>query len=280
MSSGSNTHRGNGSEQIVTEAAGRIALKGVSKTYRKGVEEVRALADVSLEVGPGEFVAVVGPSGSGKSTLMNIVGLLDRPDSGTCELDGRDVALLTSDELARIRNEKIGFVFQTFHLLPRTTAVENVELPLIYSSRHDITGLGEKALESVGLKDRAGHLPSELSGGQQQRVAIARALVNEPEIILADEPTGNLDVRAGLEVLAIFQELNRKGKTLVLITHDQAIAGMAGRVVEIVDGRIVSDRKVDAPRDAARELVGWEGNGGNGVPSAESRDTREGGAGT
>ena len=280
MSSGSNTHRGNGSEQIVTEAAGRIALKGVSKTYRKGVEEVRALADVSLEVGPGEFVAVVGPSGSGKSTLMNIVGLLDRPDSGTCELDGRDVALLTSDELARIRNEKIGFVFQTFHLLPRTTAVENVELPLIYSSRHDITGLGEMALESVGLKDRAGHLPSELSGGQQQRVAIARALVNEPEIILADEPTGNLDVRAGLEVLAIFQELNRKGKTLVLITHDQAIAGMAGRVVEIVDGRIVSDRKVDAPRDAARELVGWEGNGGNGVPGAESRDTREGGAGT
>jgi len=273
---------GNGSERIVTEAAGRISLKGVSKTYRKGVEEVRALVNVSLEVSPGEFVAVVGPSGSGKSTLMNIVGLLDRPDSGSYKLDGRDVEDLDSDELARMRNEKIGFVFQTFHLLPRTTAVENVELPLIYSSRHDISGLGERALEAVGLKDRAMHLPSELSGGQQQRVAIARALVNEPEIILADEPTGNLDSRAGLEVLAIFQELNRQGKTLVLITHDEAVAALAGRVVEIVDGRIVSDRKVDAPRDAARELEGWEGNGGNrvsgtnGVPARGAGDSLEG----
>jgi ABC-type lipoprotein export system ATPase subunit len=263
----------------VTETAGRIALRGVNKTYRKGAEEVRALVDVSLDVAPGEFVAVVGPSGSGKSTLMNIVGLLDRPDSGSCELDGRDVEELTSDELARIRNEKLGFVFQTFHLLPRTTAVEHVELPLIYSSRHDISGLGEKALEAVGLKDRARHLPSELSGGQQQRVAIARALVNEPEVILADEPTGNLDSRAGLEVLAIFQELNRRGKTLVLITHDEAIAAMAGRVVEIVDGRIVSDRKVETPRDAARELERWEGNGGTGALGAGPRPTREGGAG-
>ncbi|MGW8266928.1 MAG: ABC transporter ATP-binding protein [Longimicrobiales bacterium] len=262
-----------------------MSLKGVNKTYRKGAEEVRALVDVSLDVSPGEFVAVVGPSGSGKSTLMNIVGLLDRPDSGSYTLDGRDVEDLDSDDLARIRNQKIGFVFQTFHLLPRTTAVENVELPLIYSSRHDISGLGERALEAVGLKDRARHLPSELSGGQQQRVAIARALVNEPEIILADEPTGNLDSRAGLEVLAIFQALNRQGKTLVLITHDEAIAAMAGRVVEIVDGRIVSDRKVDDPRDAAGELEGWEGNGGsrvsgvNGVPARGTGDSLEGGPG-
>jgi ABC-type lipoprotein export system ATPase subunit len=172
------------------------------------------------------------------------------------------VEAFTPDELARLRNEKIGFVFQTFHLLPKTTALENVELPLIYSSRPDISGLGAQALERVGLKDRAKHLPSELSGGQQQRVAIARALVNDPELILADEPTGNLDTRAGLEVLAIFQELNRQGKTVVLITHDSAVATMAKRVVEIVDGRIVSDAPVAEPKDAAQELAGLTGNGG------------------
>ncbi len=249
---------------MVNNAVGRISLNEVTKTYRKGAEEVRALETVSLEVSPGEFLAVIGPSGSGKSTLMNMVGLLDRPDSGTYELDGEDVRGLGSDELARIRNQKIGFVFQTFHLLPRTTAVENVELPLIYSTRADISGLGMKALEAVGLKDRAKHLPSELSGGQQQRVAIARALVNEPEMILADEPTGNLDSRAGLEVMAIFQTLNAQGKTIVLITHDEDIAAMAGRVVEIVDGRVVSDRPVEEPRDAAREIEAWQGNGANG----------------
>ena len=186
-----------------------IELKQVSKTYRKDADEVRALSEVSLEVGVGEFVAVVGPSGSGKSTLMNVLGLLDRPDSGAYHLDGNGVDEYSPDELARLRNEKIGFVFQTFHLLPKTTALENVELPLIYSSRSDISGLGAQALEKVGLKDRAKHLPSELSGGQQQRVAIARALVNDPELILADEPTGNLDSKSGMEILAIFQELNR-----------------------------------------------------------------------
>jgi ABC-type lipoprotein export system ATPase subunit len=239
-----------------------IELRQVNKTYRKDADEVRALSDVSLEVKAGEFVAVVGPSGSGKSTLMNVVGLLDRPDTGDYHLDGANVDEYSPDELARLRNEKIGFVFQTFHLLPKTTALENVELPLIYSSRPDISGLGAKALEMVGLKDRAKHLPSELSGGQQQRVAIARALVNDPEMILADEPTGNLDSRAGLEILAIFQDLNRLGKTVLLITHDASVAEMAKRVVEIVDGKIVSDTLVGAPKDAAKELEALPGNGG------------------
>ena len=234
-----------------------IELKLVNKSYRKDAEEVRALVDVSFRVQAGEFVAVVGPSGSGKSTLMNVIGLLDRPDSGTYQLESKDVDAFTPDELARLRNEKIGFVFQTFHLMPKTTALENVELPLVYCSRSDITGLGARALERVGLTDRAKHLPGELSGGQQQRVAIARALVNEPDLILADEPTGNLDTQAGLEVLAIFQELNRQGKTVVLITHDVAVAAMASRVVEIVDGRIVSDEVVSEPKDAreATEVI-------------------------
>ncbi len=234
-----------------------IELKSVNKSYRKDAEEVRALVDVTVRVEAGEFVAVVGPSGSGKSTLMNVLGLLDRPDSGTFRLDGGDVASFTADELARLRNEKIGFVFQTFHLLPKTTALENVELPLIYCTRSDISGLGARALEQVGLTDRAKHHPGELSGGEQQRVAIARALVNEPDLILADEPTGNLDTQAGLEVLAIFQELNRQGKTVVLITHNVAVAAMASRVVEIVDGRIVSDGVVSEPKDAreAMEVV-------------------------
>jgi ABC-type lipoprotein export system ATPase subunit len=238
----------------VTVKQAVIELEQVHKSYRKDAEDVRALVDVTVRVEAGEFVAVVGPSGSGKSTLMNVLGLLDRPDSGTFRLDGGDVASFTADKLARLRNEKIGFVFQTFHLLPKTTALENVELPLIYCSRADISGLGARALEQVGLADREKHLPGELSGGEQQRVAIARALVNEPELLLADEPTGNLDTQAGLEVLAIFQELNRQGKTVVLVTHDVAVAAMANRIVEIVDGRIVSDRKTDAPKDAREEL--------------------------
>jgi ABC-type lipoprotein export system ATPase subunit len=183
---------------------------------------------------------------------MNLIGLLDRPDSGTYTLDGTDVAALSPDELAELRNARIGFVFQSFHLLPKTTALENVELPLIYSDRRDIAGLGMKALAQVGLEDRAGHTPGELSGGQQQRVAIARALVNEPELILADEPTGNLDSASGLEVITLLQELHERGKTVVLITHDEKIAAMAPRRIQIVDGRIVSDETTPLTAEAGR----------------------------
>ncbi len=200
-----------------------IQLEGVSKTYQKGSTEVRALADVALQIEAGSFVAIVGPSGSGKSTLMNILGLLDRPDSGSHVFENADVGALSPDRLAEFRNERIGFVFQSFHLLPKTTALENVELPLIYSERADLSGLGMNALRQVGLEDRADHTPGELSGGQQQRVAIARALVNEPDLILADEPTGNLDTRSGLEVMEILQD------------------------IQIVDGRIVSDEPVASP---------------------------------
>ena len=217
-----------------------IELDNVWKTYRKGGEEIHALAGVTLRIEAGEFVAIVGPSGSGKSTLMHVLGLLDRPDSGRYTLEGRDVGSLDADTLAGLRNERIGFVFQSFHLLPRTTALENVELPLIYSSRAEVDGLGARALAAVGLADRAQHLPSELSGGQQQRVAVARALVNQPDVVLADEPTGNLDSRSGLELITLFRTLNREGRTIVLITHDANLAGMADRVVEIVDGAIVA----------------------------------------
>ncbi len=236
-----------------------IELRNVNKIYRKGGEEIRALDDVSLRIEPGEFVAVVGPSGSGKSTLMNVMGLLDRADSGSYELDDRDVATYSADELAALRNEKIGFVFQSFHLLPRTTALENVELPLIYSSRADVSGLGAKALEAVDLADRADHQPSELSGGQQQRVAIARALVNEPEVIFADEPTGNLDTKAGLEVLAVLQELNQRGKSVVLVTHDTEVAAMARRVLRMADGRIVADESEPNPKNARAVLASMDG---------------------
>ncbi|MCI0434807.1 MAG: ABC transporter ATP-binding protein [Gemmatimonadetes bacterium] len=232
-----------------------IELKDVRKTYRKGGHEIRALDGVSLRIAQGEFVAIVGPSGSGKSTLMHIIGLLDRPDAGTYTLEGRPVDGLGADELARLRNEKIGFVFQAFHLLPRTTARENVELPLIYSARVDVGGLVDRALAAVGLADRAGHEPGELSGGQQQRVAVARALVNEPDVILADEPTGNLDSRSGLELLGVFQALHREGRTIVLITHDIELAALAGRIVRLGDGRIVADDPVAQPLDARALLA-------------------------
>jgi putative ABC transport system ATP-binding protein len=224
-----------------------IQLNDVRRTYRKGTEEIRALDGVSLSIARGEFVAVMGPSGSGKSTLMNVLGLLDTADAGTYLLDGRDVRALSADERAAIRNEQIGFVFQSFHLLNRTTAMENVELPLVYSARPGTNGLGRKALERVGLADRATHFPNELSGGQQQRVAIARALVQEPGLILADEPTGNLDSTSSGEILELFHTLNNGGgATVVVITHDMEVAAYADRIVSIVDGRIVADSRAGA----------------------------------
>lgn len=233
-----------------------IELDGIDRTYtRPAGEPVRALRQVSLRIARGEFLAIVGTSGSGKSTLMNILGLLDRPDAGRYQFDGQDVAALGVNEQARFRNKKVGFVFQTFHLLPRTSALENVELPLLYSDRASIKGLGQRALTAVGLADRMQHHPSELSGGQQQRVAIARALVNEPDLLLADEPTGNLDRKSALEVMAIFQALNKAGRTIVLVTHDAEIAAHCQRVVRIEQGRIVADDRLVHPKQAAPESV-------------------------
>lgn len=218
-----------------------ISIQNLCKTYSKEKSAViRAVDNANLEINKGEFVAIVGPSGSGKSTLMNIIGLLDTPDSGSYFLENKKVSDLSLDELAEIRNKKIGFVFQQFHLLTDSTAKDNVEIPLIYSDRKIISGLAEKALELVGLQDRIHHLPKELSGGQQQRVAIARALVNDPEIILADEPTGNLDSKSGKEIMDIFENLNKLEKTIILITHDQKIAEHADRIISIADGKITS----------------------------------------
>jgi ABC-type lipoprotein export system ATPase subunit len=200
-------------------------------------------------------LAIVGSSGSGKSTLMNIIGLLDCPSQGRYSIDGRDVSTLSPDEQARWRNKRFGFVFQAFRLLPRANALENVHLPLLYSDRSNVEGLAEAALESVGLSDRLRHRPSELSGGQQQRVAIARALVNAPDVILADEPTGNLDARSALEIMAVFQRLNREGRTVVLVTHDGQLAEHCRRIARIEQGRIVADERLDRPRDAAAALA-------------------------
>jgi ABC-type lipoprotein export system ATPase subunit len=200
-----------------------IELTEIGRTYtRPGGGSVRALDDVTLQIERGEFLALVGSSGSGKSTLMNVLGLLDEPDEGSYLLDGSDPARLSLDERAQLRNERIGFVFQSFHLLPRMSALENVELPLLYSQRDAIDGRGQRALEAVGLADRADHGPAELSGGQQQRVAIARALVNDPDLLLADEPTGNLDTGSAREIMEIFRTLNDDGRTIVLVTHDPA----------------------------------------------------------
>jgi putative ABC transport system ATP-binding protein len=232
-----------------------IDLHTIGRTYtRPAGGTVRALHDVSLRIGRGEFVAIVGASGSGKSTLMNILGLLDRPTEGCYRFDGRDVADLDPAGQAHFRNKYVGFVFQAFHLLPRTSALANVELPLLYSDRDSIAGLGRRALEAVGLADRMAHAPSELSGGQQQRVAIARARVNEPDLLLADEPTGNLDAQAAGEILGIFRDLNRLGRTVVLVTHDPGTAARASRVLRLEGGRLVADERTTVPAAARKEV--------------------------
>jgi len=222
-----------------------IRMDGIQKTYRVGDVEVPAVRGISLHIQKGEFVAIMGPSGCGKSTLMNLMGCLDTPSAGSYLLDGQEVAGLDDDALSAIRNRKIGFVFQTFNLLPRATALENVELPLIYRDEGGIRAKANAALASVGLADRAHHKPSELSGGQQQRVAAARALVTDPAILMADEPTGNLDTKASEEVMALFGELHRQGRTIVLVTHEPDIAKHTERIIHLKDGQVVWESKPD-----------------------------------
>ena len=230
-----------------------IRLQQVSRRYQMGGETIHALREVSLEIARGEYVAIMGPSGSGKSTLMNLLGCLDTPTSGQYELNGVKVSEMDDNHLAEIRNKEIGFIFQTFNLLPRSDALRNVELPLIYagvgSEERRAIALG--ALSSVGLADRIHHKPNELSGGQRQRVAVARSLVNRPSILLADEPTGNLDSKTGTEIMALFEELSRKGHTIIVVTHEEDIARHARRILRIRDGLIASDERVERPQTGA-----------------------------
>ena len=226
----------------------QITLQNVEKKYQMGTETVYALRDVDLEVEKNEYLAIMGPSGSGKTTLLNVLGCLDTPSDGTYVLDGERVSAMKQDALADVRNRKIGFVFQTFNLLPRSSALHNVELPLIYSGirRRARRSKAEALLERVGLSDRMHHKPNELSGGQRQRVAIARALANEPAIILADEPTGNLDSRTGEEIMGIFRELHESGQTILLVTHEEDLARHTRRIVRLLDGRVERDEPVEA----------------------------------
>lgn len=220
-----------------------ISIEHISKVYDMGLTKVFALRDITLEIKHNEYVAIMGPSGSGKTTLMSILGCLDTPSSGTFLLDGEDVSSMTDNELAEIRNRKIGFVFQTFNLMPRSNCIKNVELPLIYAgvSKDERTEMAIKTLENVGLADRMYHKPPELSGGQRQRVAIARALVNNPSLIFADEPTGNLDTKTGEEIMKLFDELWRKGNSIILVTHEEDIARNANRIIKLRDGLVIDD---------------------------------------
>ena len=232
-----------------------IHTHGLTKTYKMGTTEVHALRGVSIDIEEGDLVAIMGPSGSGKSTFMNILGCLDKPNAGEYWLDGVNTSERNDNELAEIRNAKIGFIFQQFNLLARTSALRQVELPMLYSGMPNRHERAMKALEAVGLAERHHHTPAELSGGQQQRVAIARALVNEPAVLMADEPTGALDTRTGEEIMAIFQRLNAEGKTIVLVTHEWDIALHCKRIIRFKDGKVLTDERVPEPKNALEELA-------------------------